>query len=246
MQFCPPFLLPFLFQWFVFRVDEEQPGGGRREAVLQMVFTTMYLQAIVPSALADTGALSLVLHVLYLRFGFIVLFILFPEVPEDFKVYSDEVNKFKIQIPLGDQQFPWILYFIVIVGIEDGWIRELGWMQIGRWVQENQMDLNRWRHSTQMKFLLFQMVFKGLPWSISSLLDSNPFINFGWWGGCCLQSALSSLGLARILRDSSPLAMWMLLQRIWLAIIQMMMMVMLTLPQRFFLANFTVTGEWIG
>lgn len=27
----------------------------------------------------------------------------FSEVPEDFKVYSDEVNKFKIQIPQGEQ-----------------------------------------------------------------------------------------------------------------------------------------------
>ncbi|CBI40766.3 hypothetical protein AAG906_030225 [Vitis piasezkii] len=54
---------------------KEQHGGGRREVVLQMVFSTISLQAIVPNALADT------------------------EVPEDFKVYSDEVNKFKIQIP---------------------------------------------------------------------------------------------------------------------------------------------------
>ena len=65
-------IAPFLFFFFLFssflRIQfwifgisfgiKEQHGGGRREVVLQMVFSTISLQAIVPNALADTGNLE--------------------------------------------------------------------------------------------------------------------------------------------------------------------------------------------
>lgn len=55
------FLLFLRIQFWIFGISfgiKEQHGGGRREVVLQMVFSTISLQAIVPNAVADTGNLE--------------------------------------------------------------------------------------------------------------------------------------------------------------------------------------------
>ena len=121
MRYCP--LSFFLFSFFFFLLFYEFNFGflvlvlglknnmeveeGRlcyRWCSVQFPFRQLFLThwpilVIWNSARRNCNLLSVSIWVFNLE-----LFVYpFSEVPEDFKVYSDEVNKFKIQIPQGEQ-----------------------------------------------------------------------------------------------------------------------------------------------
>lgn len=105
------------FFWVSFEV-EELCGAKRREVVLQLTIAAFSFPAIISSAKAFTenGAV-LISHfhflvdstflfsqILCLKLSCYSNYILyqFSDVPENFRVYTDDVNKFKILIPQGE------------------------------------------------------------------------------------------------------------------------------------------------